>query len=161
MKIFRILILCSVFLISCLGKNRMESKVISQGNELARHLMRDELDAYLDKMAYFVYSNKAEREQLRENLIKEDEFSKARGADLIKAVSEKNSEIFEKDGYYQCIFKQKRYFHNVFATYTTDEYFLAISKDGEIWKFALITHIPISLVRKVFKEMHGDLDIIK
>lgn len=161
MKFLQLSILSSIFLVSCLGKNQMEAMVIRQADELARNLMRDELETYLDKMAHFVYANPAEREQLKQNLINQEKFSSNRGADMIKAVSQKNSEIFEHEGYFQCIIKQVRFFANNVTTYTDDFYLLAVSKDGETWKFADITNIPIKILRGVFKEMHPDLDVVK
>src|SRR5262245_41958726 len=122
MKRFQLGILIAVLFVSCLGKNKMESAVITQANELGRNLVRSELDTYLDKMAHFVYANKKERELLRENLLKQQQFEKERNTDLTRAITLKNSEIFEKDGYFQCIVKQVRYYSNTFTTYTTDYY---------------------------------------
>lgn len=139
----------------------MQSSVISQANELGRNLIRNEMDTYLDKMAHFVYANKDERELLRQNTLKQQEFEKQRDADFTRAVSLKNSEIFENEGYFQCIVKQVRYYTNSFTTYTTDYYLLAVSKDGDIWKFADITHLSRDVVAGVFKEMHPELDIVK
>jgi hypothetical protein len=150
-----------LMLVSCLGKNKMQTSVISQANELGRNLIRNEMDTYLDKMAYFVYSNKEERELLRQNILKQQEFEKARNTDFTKAITLKNSEIFENQGYYQCIVKQVRYFTNSFTTYTNDYYLLAVSQDGDSWKFADITHISRDILAGVFKEMHPDLDIVK
>ena len=139
----------------------MQSQVISQSDELGRNLIKNQLNAYLNKMAYFVYANKTEREQLKRNLKEEKEISNQRNADLTRVVTLKNSDIFENDGYYQCIVKQVRYYTNNYTTYTVDFYLLAISSDGDKWKFADITNIPIKIIRGVFKEMHPDLTIVK
>jgi len=160
MKILSLLFI-PLILVSCLGKNKMQSQVISQADELGRNLIRSEWNAYLNKMAYFVYSNKEEREMLKENLLKEKSIANESSADLTRAATLKNTDIFEKDGYYQCIVKQVRYYTNNYTTYTADFYLLAISKDGENWKFADITNLPLKIVQAVFKEMHPDLNIVK
>lgn len=154
-----LLILVPLMLISCLGKNKMQAKVLEQADEFGNFLKRKQYDKHIAKMAYFVYANEEEKEQLKENLKANDKYNEQRDSDLTKVTSLLNSEIYENNGYYQCIVKQVRSYTNNFTTVNSNFYLLAISKNGEDWKFADITGLNIEIVRAVFKEMHPDLTV--
>jgi hypothetical protein len=156
---YLILFLFPIVLGSCLGKNKMQAKVVEQANELGNFLKRKQYDKYIDRMAYFVYANNEEKKQLKKNLKAIDMYSDQRDSDLTNVNSLLNSEIFENQGYYQCIIKQVRSYTNNYATVNSNFYLLAISKDGAEWKFADITSLDIKIVRHVFKEMHPDLTV--
>lgn len=137
----------------------MQATVVEQADEFGNFLKRKQYDKHISKMAHFVYANKEEKAQLKENLKATDKYNAQRDADLTKVSSLMNSEIFENKGYYQCIIKQVRSYTNNFATVNSNFYLLAVSKDGVNWKFADITGLDIKIVGMVFKELHPDLTV--
>lgn len=139
----------------------MKSNVEKQANEMGNFLRKGEIDKYLDNMAHFVYVNDEERAQLKKNIQEQLDFMKERDNDITKIQSIVNSGIYENGGYYQCVVKQVADVTNNYTVYNTKTYLMAVSTDGEKWKFADVTNLSDKILRAVFPEMHPDLKIVK
>ena len=156
-KIFIVLLL-PLLLASCLGDKEMKTSVEEQANELGGFLRRASFNLYLERMAPFVYSNNAERDQLKKQLEEQRAQLYARDHSEIKATqAHLSSDIYENEGYYQCIVRQETLVKTDLTSYSTNYWLLAISEDGEEWKFADITHFSEDMVRAVFPELHSKL----
>lgn len=153
--------LMPIFLVSCLGEKEMTSAVEEQANQLGQFLREGRFERYLDNMAYFVYASTAERNQLKKDLEAKAAYLAERGDKIVSIESRLYSNIYENEGYYQCMVRQKVFYRNNNTTYDTKTYLLAISENGEDWKFADATNLTDKLVRTVFPEMHPDLKVEK
>lgn len=154
--------LIPLLFVSCLGEKEMNTTVETQADELGRYYKEGYYQRYLECMAYFVYANKDERNQLKAVLEKEREDFQAHNNSVIENVSSHlHSEIMENDGYYQCVIKQDLLVKSDLTTFETHKYLLAISQDGETWKFADVTNYSEDMIRAVFPEMHPKLQFKK
>jgi len=152
-----LIFLLPVFLVGCLGENQMKNAVISQSDELGIALKNGQLETYLDKMAHFVFVNDNERNQLKEKLQDQLDYLSSRRNKIIKVQSAIHSDIYENKGYYQCMVKQVASIKNDFTIYGSNTYLLAVSKDGETWKFADVTNFSEQIIKQIFPELSDDL----
>lgn len=157
-KILFILLLMPLLLVSCLGNKELKTSVEDQANDVGRLFLKANFNAYLDRMAPFVYANQAEREQLKKLLQEQRDQLYARDHSEIKNIkAHLVTEIEEHDDYYQCVLKQEVLIKNDLTSYVAAYFWLAVSEDGEEWKFADITHYSEDMLRAVFPELDPKL----
>jgi len=155
-------LLIPFFLVSCLGEKEMNSTVETQADELGRYYKEGYYQRYAESMAYFVYASPEERNQLKANLQKEIEDLRSHNNSVIENISSHlHTGILEHDGYYQCVVKQDLFIKSDLTNYETHKYLLAISQDGEVWKFADVTNFSEDMIRAVFPEMDPKLQFKK
>lgn len=146
-----------VSLASCLGKNQMENTVIQQADELGSALKNRRIEKYLDYMAHFVFNGQAERQELKQKIEDQFNYLAERKTRIVRVQNFLHSEIVENEDYYQCVIKQVVFNQNEHAMYDANTYFLAISKDGETWKFADVTAFTENIIRQVFPQLAPEL----
>lgn len=143
----------------CLGKNQMKANAVEQAEEWGGYLVEGRIEKYLTGMAHFVFADANEREMLRKSIEEERNVLRFKNTRLTKIESAIDSDLYEKDEYYQCKIKQLHTFESGDSKYSVEKYILAVSKDGELWKFADVTTLSDKIIRTVFPELHPDIKI--
>lgn len=157
MKRFFYTLFISLILVSCLGENQMKSNAEEQAGKMGQALKNRQFDKYLDYMAHFVYSTDEERDEMKKEIIEQFNYLDERNDRIIRVQSAIHSDLLNHEGFYQCVIKQVYSHVNNYSDYGSTTYLLAISNDGENWKFADVTMLNEKIIMQAFPQLSPDL----